>query len=91
MKSLTTLALAIAASALFAGTAMAAPPEATKCTGEADGGIVKSVKVEGDKLVMSFRDRASKIRVPLSEKKMVAELSKVKPGTLYCVEPDPLM
>lgn len=91
MKSLTTLALAIAASTLFSGAAMAAAPKAKQCAGEAFGGVVKSVGVKGKEMVMTFTNNPAPINIPLSQKKEAAALAKVKPGTLYCVEPDPLM
>jgi hypothetical protein len=91
MKSLSTIAMAIAASALFASTAMAAAPKDAACKGKAEGGTVKSVATVGKDVVMTFTNNPTPINIPLTQKAEAAALAKVKPGTLYCVEPDPLM
>jgi len=85
------VALAIATSALFAGSAMAAAPKDAACKGNAEGGTVKSVATVGKNVVMTFTNNPTPINIPLSQKKEAAALAKVKPGALYCVEPDPLM
>ena len=90
MKSLKTLALAIATTALFAGSAMAAAPKAQvqECPGESLGGVVKDVKKVGNKTVMSFLGTDFAIRIPTKDEAAKASaLMKVKPGTLYCEEP----
>lgn len=83
----TSLALAIIASALLAGSAMAAAPKIQACADEATGGVVKDVKKVGSNTVMTFADSKLKITVP-SKQKEAKDLLKAKPGTLYCLEDD---